>query len=85
MHRKLLASGVSWLIDEPASAFAAKVKIRYNDRGSQATVIPQGDKVIVEFDKLTAAITPGQLAVFYVQEEEYSRVIGGGWIDKAAD
>jgi len=85
MHKKLIASGVNWLINEPASAFAAKVKIRYNDRGSPATVIPQGDKVIVEFDKPTAAITPGQLAAFYVQEEEYSRVIGGGWIDKAAD
>jgi tRNA-specific 2-thiouridylase len=85
MHRKLLASEVSWLIDEPASAFAAKVKIRYNDRGSQATVIPQGDKVIVEFDKPTAAITPGQLAVFYVQEREGDRVAGGGWIDKVAD
>ena len=85
MREKLLASGVNWLIDEPTSAFAAKVKIRYNDKGSPAIVIPQGDRVIVEFDKATTAITPGQLAAFYVQVKEGSRVAGGGWIDKATD
>jgi len=85
MHKKLLACGVNWLINEPTSAFTAKVKIRYNDKGSAATVIPQGDKVIVEFDKLTTAITPGQLAVFYIPEREGSIIAGGGWIDKASD
>jgi tRNA-specific 2-thiouridylase len=85
VHRKLLATGVNWLMDEPASPFQAKVKIRYNDRGTPATVSPQGNGVAIEFDKPIPAITPGQLAVFYIQEDQDSRVVGGGWIDKVTD
>jgi tRNA-specific 2-thiouridylase len=69
MHRKLLASGVNWLIDEPRSAFRAQVKIRYNDSGAAGLVIPEGDSVAVEFDEPNLAITPGQVAVFYVPGE----------------
>lgn len=85
MHRKLLATGVNWLMNEPASAFRAKVKIRYNDKGASATVSPQGNSVVIEFDEPKLAITPGQLAAFYTQEEQDYRVIGGGWIDKVTD
>jgi len=85
MHRKLRARGANWLINEPASPFRAKVKIRYNSKGALATVTPQDNNVTVEFDEPVSAITPGQLAAFYVQEENNSRLIGGGWIDKVAD
>jgi tRNA-specific 2-thiouridylase len=81
LHRKLLATGVNWLTGEPVSAFRAKVKIRYNDEGASATVSPQGDNAVVEFDEPVSAITPGQLAAFYVQEGNTSRVVGGGWIE----
>jgi tRNA U34 2-thiouridine synthase MnmA/TrmU len=37
------------------------------------------------FDEPNAAITPGQLAAFYVEDENGSRVIGGGWIEKSGD
>ena len=84
MHKQLLATGVNWLVDEPASAFRAKVKIRYNDRGASALVCPQDNGVFVEFDEPNRAITPGQLAAFYVQQGQHSRIVGGGWIDKAA-
>ena len=85
LHRKLWASGANWLTDEPASLFRAKVKIRYNDEGAFAGVTPQADSVMVEFDKPASAITPGQLAAFYVQEGNNCRLIGGAWIDKVAD
>jgi len=85
MHRKLQATGANWLADEPASSFRAKVKIRYNNGGAWAIVTPQGNNVTVEFDEPVSAITPGQLAAFYIQEENKSRLIGGGWIDKVAD
>ena len=85
MHTKLLATGVNWLIDEPGSALRAKVKIRYNDRGAPAMVTPQGNSVAIEFDKPIRAITPGQLAVFYIEDDRDNRVAGGGWIDKLAD
>ncbi len=85
MHRQLQAKGLNWLIREPDSAFRAKVKIRYNDTGASATVTPEKDSVNVEFDEPISALTPGQLAVFYVQEGKYNRVVGGGWIDGAAN
>jgi tRNA-specific 2-thiouridylase len=91
MHRQLLATDVNWLIDEPASAFCARVKIRYRDIGASALVCPtcrtspKGNNVSVEFDEAKSAITPGQLAAFYVQEGSNYKVVGGGWIDKAAE
>jgi tRNA-specific 2-thiouridylase len=85
MHKQLRATGVNWLTGKPACPFRAKVKIRYNDIGVTSTVIPENDYVNVEFDKPNSAVTPGQLAVFYIQEENKSRVVGGGWIDSAAD
>jgi len=85
MQRQLKATGVNWLTSEPVSAFRARVKIRYNDGGASATVLPAGDGVFVEFDEPLAAITPGQLAVFYVQEGNGSRVAGGGWIERVTD
>jgi len=85
MHTKLFTTGVNWLADEPQSAFRAKVKIRYNDEGALAVGSPEGDGAALKFDEPVSAITPGQLAVFYVQEGENSRVFGSGWIDKVSD
>jgi len=82
MHKKLRATGVNWLTEEPASPFRAKVKIRYNDKGAFGTVSPQANSILVEFDEPVSAITPGQLAAFYIQEASNSRLIGGGWIDR---
>jgi len=84
MHKKLTATEVIWLTEKPNSAFPARVKIRYNDRGASATVAPQENSVVVEFDEPVSAITQGQLAAFYIQNELGSRVAGGGWIDKAS-
>ena len=85
MHSKLWATGANWLSEKPVASFRAKVKIRYNDKGTPARISPQGNSVAVEFDEPNSAITPGQLAAFYVQEGKNSRLIGGGWIDKVAD
>ncbi len=85
MHSKFRATGVNWLIDEPTSSFQAKVKIRYNDAGAPAMVWPQGNSVAVEFDEPNSAITPGQLAAFYIQEKNNSRLVGGAWIDKVSN
>jgi tRNA-specific 2-thiouridylase len=82
MQSKFWATNVNWLIEEPVQSFKAKVKIRYNDTGSPASVQPQGKNVMVEFNEPNSAITPGQLAAFYIQEGKNSRCIGGAWIDK---
>lgn len=83
MYKRLAATGVSWLTAEPVSAFEAEVKIRYNSRAAKATVFPEGGRAVVEFDKPVWAITPGQLAVFYIREGLNTRVAGAGWIEKA--
>jgi len=85
MHKRLLATEANWLTTEPKSPFRATVKIRYNDGGAAATVTPQENSVVVEFDEPNLAITPGQLAAFYVQQTNGSRVIGGAWIDNVID
>jgi tRNA-specific 2-thiouridylase len=85
MHRQLWATDVNWLIPEPTSPFRAKVKIRYNDKGASATIAPNENGVLVDFDEPNRAITPGQVAVFYVQEGNNSRLVGGGWIERVGD
>ncbi len=90
MHRKLLATDLNWLIPEPESPFRAKVKIRYNSKGTWATVSPKKPHngeffTTVEFDEPESAVTPGQAAVFYVQQGLYNRVVGAGWIDTASN
>ena len=85
MHRKLRTTGTNWLTEKTVTPFRAKVKIRYNDKGAWATVNPQNNDAIVEFDEPVLAITPGQLAVFYIQEKGQNRLIGGGWIDKVVE
>ncbi len=82
MNKKFQAIGINWLTEKPASSFQAKVKIRYNDKGAFATVNLQEQSAAVEFDEPVSAITPGQLAAFYIRETGPSRLIGGGWIDK---
>ncbi|MCX7878383.1 MAG: tRNA 2-thiouridine(34) synthase MnmA [Ignavibacteria bacterium] len=60
----------------------ATVKIRYNDPGSEAFVEDIGDnKVKVTFIEPCKAVTPGQSAVFYKDDD----VIGGGIIDEVLD
>ena len=85
MHNKLSASGVNWLIDEPRDVFTAKVKIRYNSGGASAKIYPKGNQVDIEFDEAVSAITAGQTAVIYIEDEHGWKVTGGAWIDSAGD
>jgi len=85
MHRQLWATDVNWLIPEPTSPFQAKVKIRYNDKGASAKISPQQNGVLVDFDEPNRAITPGQVAAFYIQQGNNNRLVGGGWIELVGD
>ncbi|HKQ49453.1 MAG TPA: tRNA 2-thiouridine(34) synthase MnmA [Phycisphaerae bacterium] len=72
------ASQMSWLIERPAAAFRAEVRIRYNHEAAPGAVEPlPEDRVEVRFDEPQWAITPGQAMVIYRGDE----VLGGGWID----
>lgn len=67
------------MFDKLESPIKAKVKIRYNDKGSEALIEQTGEDLVkVTFDSPQKAITPGQSAVFYSGND----LIGGGIIDK---
>jgi tRNA-specific 2-thiouridylase len=83
MSSRLVVKGVNWLTRVPVRGLRARVKIRYNGKGADATVTPEKDGAVVEFDEPISAITPGQLAAFYVEDGGSGRVVGCGWIDGA--
>jgi tRNA-specific 2-thiouridylase len=76
----LEASRVNWLIDPPVSALPCTAKIRYRHGGCDATVTATPDGgASVRFAEPQSAVTPGQAVTFY----QGSRVLSGGWIERA--
>ncbi len=68
---------INWIVPPPARPIEASVKIRYRHNAFAATVVPIGHQSArVQFDQAQPAVTPGQGAVFYREDE----VLGGGWI-----
>lgn len=75
--RKFVMERVNWVTQEPSGPIQVKVKIRYRSSIMPATVTPHGNSAYVEFLEPQRAITPGQAAVVYSEEE----VLGGGFIN----
>ncbi len=77
-HKTLQIKSVNWLSGQ-APELPAKftVKIRYRHNGSPAMVIPAGRNLTIDFDEKQRAITPGQFAVIYRDNE----IIGSGEIE----
>jgi len=68
---------INWITPVPTTPIRVSVKIRYRHKAFPATVVPLANRMAqVRFDRLQAAVTPGQGAVFYQGDE----VLGGGWI-----
>ena len=79
----LVASQVNWLLPEPPpEPRPCQAKIRYRHVPAPATVValPSGG-ARVAFAEPQSAVTPGQAVVFY----DGPRVLGGGWIERAAE
>ena len=76
----IIVDNVSFISGEPLSTPARlSVKIRYRHDPADATVdIMDNGSAMITFDEPQRAITPGQAAVFYSDDE----VIGGGWIER---
>ncbi len=77
-HRELTVSGLNWITGTPAQReFRCKVRIRYRHAEQDAVVsILSEDRIKVTFDEPQRAITKGQSAVLYDEDE----VLGGGII-----
>jgi tRNA-specific 2-thiouridylase len=74
----LTASGVNWMVEEPAGALRVAAQIRHHHQAAPAAVRSLGDgRAEVVFDAPQLAISPGQAVVFY----DGDAVVGGGWID----
>lgn len=68
---------INWINGRPPSPLRVKTRVRYRHQAAPSTVTPLDDRTaMVAFDAPEAAITPGQGAVFYQDDE----VLGGGWI-----
>jgi tRNA-specific 2-thiouridylase len=85
LSRGLIARQVNLLGDElrpSGTAVHCLAKIRYNHDPQPAIATLAGDDELhVQFDEPQSAVTPGQAVVLYAGET----VLGGGWIDGAAD
>lgn len=76
--RNLRANRLNWIsIPELTEPIRVSIKVRHRHTPAMATLSRGGDDLVYGlFDEPQRAITPGQSAVFYQEDE----VVGGGWI-----
>jgi tRNA-specific 2-thiouridylase len=78
LSTRLTANRLNWVsIPEPTEPIRVTIKIRHRHEPAPATLrVTALDTIEAIFDEPQRAITPGQSAVFYQDDE----VAGGGWI-----
>jgi tRNA-specific 2-thiouridylase len=66
--------------DGPALPLTCTAKVRYRQPDQACVIHPDGDGYRVDFERPQRAVTPGQSAVFYLDD----RCLGGGVIEWTA-
>ncbi len=75
--KEILVNNINLLlVDEINEPIEVGVKTRYSSKIAKAKIMQEGENIRVIFDELQRAITPGQSAVFYIDDI----VFGGGKI-----
>jgi tRNA-specific 2-thiouridylase len=68
---------IHWIRETPSHPIKVYTRLRYRHKAAASKLFPvNGKTAIVRFESPQTAITPGQCAVFYRDDE----VLGGGWI-----
>jgi tRNA-specific 2-thiouridylase len=71
-------SDCNWIVPAGLEPFETLCRIRYRHKPVPCVVTPlNGGRAEIRFLRPEKGVTPGQVAVFYRDEE----VLGGGWID----
>jgi len=71
---------INWVAEKHSSPVRVKTRIRYRSHEVSSMLFPESDNAAtIRFDTPQSAVTPGQGAVFYLENE----VLGGGFIDNA--
>jgi tRNA-specific 2-thiouridylase len=82
MSSDLVADAINWIVPEvPPAELLAQTQIRHNHGAARSRIAVSGATAQVHFQDPQFAVTPGQLAVFYRQDE----VVGSGWIKARAN
>ena len=70
-------NNINWINQKPNSPINIHTRVRYRHNAAASKLFSVNEKTaVVRFEKPQSAITPGQCAVFYRNDE----VLGGGWI-----
>ena len=68
---------INWINQKPNSPIQVKTRVRYRSKAVPSILFPgKKHNAVVRFKDPQLAITPGQGAVFYLNDE----VLGGGWL-----
>lgn len=76
MKKKVKVENINWFVPVPKNKDNLMVKLRYRQQDTPAVFVKNGSGGVLEFSQEQRAITPGQFAVFYREDE----LIGAGII-----
>lgn len=85
---KLLLRNVNWIgpghfDDLPAEGLKVFAKVRSTRPPTEAILRKEGDDITVELVAGELGVAPGQACVFFDEDTQDARVLGGGWIQRA--